>query len=64
MTAIPDTEHTDGVVDVTDGVMPDVAETETLKGVADQVLVLGFVNEMVFAVRWIVTVCAEDDFEL
>ncbi len=51
VTAIPDTEHTDVVVDVTDGVTPDVADTVTLKGVVDHVLVPGFVNEMVFAAR-------------
>lgn len=51
VTVSPDTEHTDGVVDVTDGVMPEVAVGETLNGVADHVFVPGFANEMVFAAR-------------
>ena len=62
VTAIPETEQTDGVDDETDGVMPDVADTVTLNGVADHVRVPGFVNEMVFAARWTVTVCATDAF--
>jgi hypothetical protein len=56
VTAIPDTEQTEGVVDDTDGVMFDVADTSTLKGVADHDRAMGFVNKMVFAARAMVTV--------
>ena len=62
MTATPDTEQTDGVVEVIEGVMFEVADTVRLNGVEDHVLVVGFVKEIVFAARVIVTVCAEDDF--
>lgn len=51
VTAIPETEQTEGVVDVTDGTMFDVADTVRLKGVADHDRAAGFVNEMVFAAR-------------
>ena len=62
VTAIPDTEQTASVVEVIEGVIPDVAEVVTLNGVADHVLVPGLVKEIVFAARVIVTVCAEDAF--
>jgi hypothetical protein len=62
VTATPDTEQTDGVVEVIEGVMFEVADTVRLNGVEDHVLVVGFVKEIVFAARVIVTVCAEDDF--
>ena len=57
VTAIPDTEQTDVVVDVIDGVMFDVADTVRLNGVDDHVFVFGLVNEMVLAARAMVTVC-------
>jgi hypothetical protein len=47
----PDAVHTDVVVDVIVGAIPDVADATTLNGVADHVIVPGFVNEMVFAAR-------------
>jgi hypothetical protein len=62
VTAIPDAEQTKGVVEVIEGVTPDVADVVTLKGVEDHVRVVGLVNEIVFAARAIVTVCAEDAF--
>jgi hypothetical protein len=62
VTAIPDAEQTEGVVEVIEGVIPDVADVVTLNGVAVHVLVPGLVKEIVFAAREIVTVCAEDSF--
>jgi hypothetical protein len=62
VTAIPETEQTEGVVEVIEGVIPDVADVVTLNGVAVHVLVPGLVKEIVFAARVIVTVCAEDAF--
>jgi hypothetical protein len=56
VTAIPDTEQTDVVVDVIEGVMPVEAEVVTLNGVEDHVLVVGLVKEIVFAARAMVTV--------
>jgi hypothetical protein len=49
--AIPDAEQTEGVVEVIEGVIPDVADVVTLNGVAVQVLVPGLVKEIVFAAR-------------
>ncbi len=62
VTAIPDAEQTEGVVEVIEGVIPDVADVVALNGVAVHVLVPGLVKEIVFAARVIVTVCAEDAF--
>jgi hypothetical protein len=56
VTAIPDTEQTEVVVDVIDGVMLDVADTVRLNGVADHVFVVGLVKEIVLAARAMVTV--------
>ena len=56
MTAIPDAEQTEGVVEVIEGEIPDVADVATLNGVEDHVRVVGLVNEIVFAARAIVTV--------
>jgi hypothetical protein len=60
VTAIPETEHTDVVVDVIEGVSPVEADTVRLNGVDDHVFVFGLVNEMVFAARTMVTVCVAD----
>jgi hypothetical protein len=60
VTAIPDTEQTDVVVDVIEGVTPVEADVATLNGVDDHVFVVGLVNEMVFAARAMVTVCVAD----
>jgi hypothetical protein len=46
--ARPDVVQTEGVDDVMTGVTLEVAEATALNVVADQVLVPGFVNEMVF----------------
>ena len=62
VTAIPETEQTEGVVEVIEGVIPEVADAVTLNGVELQVFVPGLVKEIVFAARVIVTVCAEDAF--
>lgn len=51
VTESPDVEQTDGVFDVMVGAIVDVADAETLNGVADHVRVPGLVNEMVFAAR-------------
>ncbi len=51
VTVRPDTVHTDIVVDVMVGVIPDVADATTLNEVADHVRVPGLVNEIVFAAR-------------
>lgn len=44
----PDVVHTDVVDEEMTGMTPDVAVGATANGVADQVRVPGFVNEMVF----------------
>jgi hypothetical protein len=62
VTAIPETEQTEGVVEVIEGVISEVADAVTLNGVELQVFVPGLVKEIVFAARVIVTVCAEDAF--
>jgi hypothetical protein len=60
VTAIPDTEHTDVVVDVIEGVTPDDADVVTLNGVDDHVFVVGLVKEIVLAARAMVTACVAD----
>ena len=51
VTESPDVEQTDGVFDVIVGAIFDVADAETLNGVADHARSGGSVNEMVFAAR-------------
>ena len=63
VTVVPDTVHTLVVDDVTVGISPEVAETVTPKVDADQVLVPGSVNEIVFDALAIVTVSADDDLD-
>ncbi len=61
VTVRPDVVQTEVVDDVMVGMSLDVAEATTLNVVVDQVFVPGFVNEIVFDVFWMVTVCAEEE---
>jgi len=60
VTVTPDTVHTLVVDDITVGVSPEVADTETSNVVADHVFVPGSVNVTVFAPLVTVIVCVAE----